>query len=89
MTTSLTHEWNTNPDPHGLYLRCLAVLLILVTQRGPVRPTIVYHDSERVFSRKSSLKYWWAGHLDSWLLNGLCGDSSKDLGQRTTIHTVV
>ena len=57
MTTSLTHEWNTNPDPHGLYLRCLAVLLILVTQRGPVRPTIVYHDSERVFSRQSSLKY--------------------------------
>lgn len=62
MTTSLTHEWNTNPDPH-LYLRCLAVLLILVTQRGPVRPTIVYHESERFFSRKSSLKYWWAGNI--------------------------
>lgn len=43
-------------DRHGLacYLRCLAVLLILITQRGPVRPTIMTNYS---------LKYWWSGDI--------------------------
>lgn len=47
--------------------------------------------SQKDFSAADqSLKYCVvAGQLDSRLLNGLCGENSKELVQRTTFHTVV
>lgn len=65
--------------PHG----CLAVHLFLITQQSECGPDSWLRKSLQPRVRFGSRLLWICAQYD------LCGDSSKQLGQRATNHSVV